>query len=314
VVIRYSYATVALPTLTPEEAVSHAAAAGFRGLEWKVGEAPHAAGSTAETFLAGNRCTLALDPADGARIARLCADAGLAVVGLGPYVPPGDLATLDRVLDVAEAAGAPQVRLQGPRPRPGGPGYRSLFARTLGFLEEAQARAARRGVRIAVEIHQNTIFPSASLAHRAVAHFDPAHVGVIYDVGNLVFEGHVDHRIATELLGPYLHHVHLKNAAVAPVAEPGPVRRHLPRWSPLDDGAVDVVGVLSHLREIGYAGWVSLEDLSTERDPLSTLRHNARVLAACGAPDWQKGRKYDGGGRAGDPQARGGLGVVAGRG
>jgi len=286
-VIHYSYATVALPTLTPEEAAAHAAAAGYRGLEWKVGEAPHAVGSTAETFLRGNRCTLALDPADGARAARICADAGLAVVGLGPYVQTGDLATLDRVLEVAEAAGAPQVRLQGPRPRPDGPGYRALLAHAIGFLDEAQARAAERGVRIVVEIHQNTIFPSASLAHRAVSHFDPGRVGVIYDVGNVVFEGYENHRIATELLGPYLHHVHLKNAAVSPVDGSGPVRRHLPRWSPLDDGAVDVVGVLAHLREIGYAGWVSVEDLSTERDPLSTLRHNAQVLAACGAPDWQ---------------------------
>jgi sugar phosphate isomerase/epimerase len=275
-VIRYSYATVALPTLTPEEAVVHAAAAGYRGLEWKVGEAPHARGSTAEAFLLGNRCTLALDPADGARAARLCADAGLAVVGLTPYVQTGDLATLDRVLDVAVAAGAPQVRLQGPRT---GPRYHALFAQALGFLDEAQDRAARRGVRIVVELHQGTIFPSASLAHRLVAHFDPACVGVIYDVGNLVVEGYEDRRIATELLGPYLHHVHLKNAAVSPL-----------RWSPLDDGAVDVAGVLGHLREIGYAGWVSLEDLSTERDPLSTLRHNAQVLAACGAPDWQKGK------------------------
>lgn len=280
--IRYSYATVALPTLTPEEAVGHAAAAGYRGLEWKVGEAPHAAGSTAEPFLRGNRCTLALDPAAGARAARLCADAGLAVVGLAPYVQTGDRAALDRVLDVAVAAGAPQIRLQGPRPRPGGPGYHALFAQAVAFLDEAQARAARRGVRIAVELHQGTIFPSASLAHRAVAHFDPVTVGVIYDVGNLVVEGYEDRRIATELLGPYLHHVHLKNAAVSPVDGP--------RWSPLDDGAVDVAEVLAHLEEIGYAGWVSLEDLSTERDPLSTLRHNAKVLAACGAPDWEEGK------------------------
>jgi sugar phosphate isomerase/epimerase len=280
VVIRYSYATVALPTLTPEEAVAHAAAAGYRGLEWKVGEAPHARGSTAEAFLRRNRCTLALDPADGTRAAGLCSDAGLAVVGLAPYVETGDLATLDRVLDVAVAAGAPQIRLQGPRLRPDGPGYRALFAQALGFLDEAQVHAARRGVRIAVELHQGTIFPSASLAHRAVAHFDPAHVGVIYDVGNLVVEGYEDRRIATELLGPYLHHVHLKNAVALADG---------PRWTPLDDGAVDVAAVLWHLREIGYAGWVSLEDLSTERDPLSTLRHNAQVLAACGAPDWQKG-------------------------
>lgn len=280
--IRYSYATVALPTLTPEEAVAHAATAGYRGLEWKVGEAPHAVGSSAETFLRGNRCTLPLDPADGARAARLCADARLAVVGLTPYVQTGDLATLERVLDVAVAAGAPQIRLQGPRLQPGGPGYRALFAHALGFLDAAQERATRRGVRIAVELHQNTIFPSASLAHRVVAHFDPTRVGVIYDVGNLVVEGYEDRRIATELLGPYLHHVHLKNVAVSPVDGP--------RWSPLDDGAVDVPGVLGHLREIGYGGWVSLEDLSTERDPLSTLRHNAQVLAACGAPDWQKGK------------------------
>lgn len=284
--MRYSYATVALPTLTPERAVAAAAAAGFAGLEWKVGEAAHAMGSTAETFLVGNRCTLALDPADGARAARLCAAAGLAVVGLGPYIPTGDLATLDRVLAVAEAAGAPQVRLQGPRPAPDGPGYRALFARALAFLDDAQARAAPRGVRIVVEIHQNTIFPSASLAHRVVSHFDPAHVGVIYDVGNMVFEGYEDHRIGTELLGPYLHHVHLKNATVAPVDGPGPVRRHLPRWSPLDDGAVDVTGFLAHLQSIGYRGWISLEDLSTLRDPLSTLHHNARVLSACTAPGW----------------------------
>lgn len=277
--IRYSYATVALPTLTPEEAVTHAAAAGYRGLEWKVGEAPHARGSTAETFLLGNRCTLALDPADGARAARLCADAGLAVVGLAPYVQTGDLATLDRVLDVAVAAGAPQVRLQGPR---SGRGYHELFAQAVGFLGEGQARAAARGVRIVVELHQGTIFPSASLAHRAVAHFDPAHVGVIYDVGNLVVEGYEDRRIATELLGPHLHHVHLKNA----VASPGDG----PPWRPLDDGAVDVAAVLGHLEEIGYPGWVSLEDLSTERDPLAALRHNAHVLAACGAPGWEAPR------------------------
>lgn len=277
--IRYSYATVALPTLTPEEAAAHAAAAGYRGLEWKVGEAPHARGSTAEAFLRRNRCTLALDPDDGARAARLCAAAGLTVVGLAPYVETGDLETLERVLDVAVAAGAPQIRLQGPRLRPGGPGYRALFAHALGFLDEAQDRAARRGVRIVVELHQGTIFPSASLAHRVVAHFDPTRVGVIYDVGNVVVEGYEDRRIATELLGPYLHHVHLKNA-VSPVEGP--------RWTPLDDGAVDVPGVLGHLREIGYEGWVSLEDLSTERDPLSTLRHNAQVLAACGAPDWQE--------------------------
>jgi Sugar phosphate isomerases/epimerases len=293
-VIRYSYATIALPTLTPDEAVAHAAAAGYRGLEWKVGESPSAMGSSAARFLLGNRCTLAVDPADGERAAALCADAGLAVVGLAPYVQTGDLAALEQVLDVAVAAGAPQIRWQGPRPRPGGPAYRELFAQASAFLDEAEQRAARRGVRIVVELHQHTIFPSASLALRAVGHRDPAHVGVIYDVGNLVVEGYENHRIALELLGPHLHHVHLKNAAIGPVEVAGPTRLHRPRWSPLDDGSVDVPGFLDLLAETGYAGWVSLEDLSTERDPLATLRHNAEVLSAIGAPGWLPREEFPG--------------------
>ncbi len=286
--MRYGYATIALPTLTPEQAVVEAAAAGYAGLEWKVGEAPHSMGSSAQTFLVGNRCTLALDPADGARVARLCADAGLAVIGLGPYIEMGDIETMDRVLDIANAAGAPQIRLQGPRLQPGGSGYRQLFARMLDFMVDADALAAPRGVRLVIEIHQYTIFSSASLVHRLVSHFDPSRIGVIYDIGNMVFEGYEDHRIGTELLGPYLHHVHLKNAVVSPVEGPaGPVRRHLPQWSPLEIGVVDVAAVLNHLEAVGYTGWVCIEDLSTERDPLATLRHNADVLTACAAPGWR---------------------------
>ncbi|MFD9891471.1 sugar phosphate isomerase/epimerase family protein [Amycolatopsis sp. NPDC059027] len=286
-VMRYGYATVGLPTLAPDEAIEHAAAAGYAGLEWKVGEAPHAAGSSAEQFLLGNRTTIALDdPAQGARIARRSAAAGLAVIGVDPYVAVGDVTTLDLALAVAEAADAPQVRLQGPRFGADGAGYRQLFARFLEFLSVAEQRAHRRGIRLVVEIHQQTMFSSAALVHRLVTYFDPAHIGVIYDVGNLVVEGYEDHRIGTELLGPYLHHVHLKNALHRPSAGPGPVRVHRPVWSPLDEGEVDVLGVLAHLDTIGYQGWVTIEDFSTQRTPLATLRHNADVLRACNAPGW----------------------------
>ena len=44
--MRYSYATVALPTLTPAEACSELGAAGFTAIEWKVGTAPYAKNST----------------------------------------------------------------------------------------------------------------------------------------------------------------------------------------------------------------------------------------------------------------------------
>ena len=111
--MRYSYATVALPTLTPAEACTELGAAGFTGIEWKVGTVPYAKNSTVRDFLDGNLCTLdeTLEAAClGADAAR---GAGLAVVGLAPYVAPGETAKLRLLIDMAVAAGAPQVRLQG---------------------------------------------------------------------------------------------------------------------------------------------------------------------------------------------------------
>ncbi|WP_123024387.1 sugar phosphate isomerase/epimerase family protein [Mycolicibacterium stellerae] len=291
--MRYGYATISLPTTSLEQAAQVAAAAGFQGLECKLGEAPHAVGSSAEAFLVGNRTTLGLDPAEGHRAARVCAANGLALIGLSPYVSTGDLEHLQRALDVAAAADAPQLRLQGPRPSNDGPGYFQLFDEAVDFVDRAAVLAADYGVRIVVEIHQHTIFPSASLAYRLVSQFDSERVGVIYDVGNMVIEGFEDHRIGTELLGPYLHHVHLKNAVYVPIDDhpDSPVRRHVPRWSPLDDGVVDVQAVLAHLDAVGYTGWVSLEDMSSHRDPVQTLQHNAKVLTAIDAPGWRAGLK-----------------------
>jgi sugar phosphate isomerase/epimerase len=288
VTLRWGYATVALPTLSLAEAATAAARAGFEGLECKVGEPPHARTSPARHFLVDNRATLRLDAQDGRRAARICADAGLDLIGLTPYVATGDLETFRRVAGLAQAASAPQIRLQGPRPRRGGPGYRALFDRALAFTDAAAAIAADHGSSVVVEIHQDTIFPSASLVERLVAHFDPHRVGVVYDVGNMVVEGYEDHRIGTALLGAHLRHVHLKNARFArDPAAAGPVRVHRATWSPLDDGVVDVGAVLDHLVDAGYRGWVSLEDLSSERSPLATLQHNARVLSALGAPGWR---------------------------
>lgn len=284
--MRYAYATVALPTLTPAQAVEQLVAAGYGGVEWKVGEAPHAMGSTAETFLVGNRCTLPLSVDAAARIHARCAAAGLSIVGLGPYLQIGDLATLRTVIEMAKAAVVPQIRLQAARMGNEGQTYQTLFGHTTEYLEEAASLVRGTGVRVVVEIHQGTIAPSASLAHRLVSKFDPADVGVIYDIGNLVFEGYEDPRIGIELLGPYLQHVHLKNAAAIRTGNPDSAGQWRYVWSALDDGIADVPHILDVLHGAGYDGWVSLEDLSTTRDPLATLRHNAAVLMAMPSARW----------------------------
>jgi sugar phosphate isomerase/epimerase len=280
--MRYSYATVALPTLTPAEACSELGAAGFTGIEWKVGTAPYAKNSTVRDFLDGNLCTLdeTLEAAClGADAARR---AGLAVVGLAPYVAPGETAKLRLLIDMAVAAGAPQVRLQGPRPSAHTASYAHLFEGFAELVASGAEYGRTRGVAIAVELHHHTIIPSVGLALPLLRRFPPGEVGVIYDVGNLVHEGYENHRIALELLGPYLRHVHLKNVQ----AFGSPDGHWGYRWAHLDNGLVNVPEVLGLLAEAGYQGWVSIEDLSWP-DARQGIRFNAAALARLNAPGWR---------------------------
>ena len=279
--MRWSYATVALPSLTPAEAVAELAAAGYQGVEWKVGDAPHAMDS-GSPFLVDNRCTVHPGRTDLRDLAARCADDGLEVVGIAPYVGIGDVAGLAAAFDVAGELGAPQLRLQAARTGRQPFDLATLVARTRDFLAGAEELAAARGVRVVLEMHHRTIAPSAALARSLVDQLDPALVGVIYDVGNTVWEGSEDPRLALQLLGPHLHHVHLKNAAARRL----PDGRWEHVWSPLDDGLVPVADVLGLLREHGYDGWVSLEDLSTERTPVQTLQHNATVLRGLPEAQW----------------------------
>jgi len=272
--VRFSVYTLSLPTLTPDEGVQKIAEAGFSGVEWRVADDPGAFVTEPPSFTRNNLCTLG--PGEGVRGAQLAADAGLDVVGIAPYIPIGDLAAFERAAVLAVAAGAPLVRVRSPE-RDGRP-FRELFAAGRAFVEDVADIAARQGVTAVLEIHQRTLCPSASLGAQLVRGLDPRHIGVIYDAGNLVIEGYEDTRMALDLLGEHLRHVHLKNTGW---------RRTLDGswewyWAPLDEGILDAREFLDLLAASGYDGWVSLEDLSTDRSPEATLLHNAMLLRAWG--------------------------------
>jgi sugar phosphate isomerase/epimerase len=261
--------SVSLFDHTPDEAIATALAAGYAGIEWRVTDAGAGAGTDRFT---DNRCTLA--PDEVARAVARCAAGGLAVIGLDTYVDSGDRGGAERALALAAATGVPWIRFRAPW-RDATP-VREAFAAATAFVADLQRSALAHGVRALLELHQRTICPSASLGLRLLADADPAAVGVLYDAGNLPIEGYEDHRTALELLGPHLAGVHLKNVAFDR-PDGGGVWR--PRWSPLDDGVVDVAGLLAALDAVGFAGWVSLEDFSDDRSPADTAHHNAAVLA-----------------------------------
>lgn len=262
--------TVGLPNLTPEEAARELAEVGYDGVEWRVTSIPDEVRGEEPSFWGHNRCTLEPTEAEAARARDVSREAGLGIVGLGTYVGVGDIGAAEEAMRFAKTAGAPQVRVGVARPD-GEASFSGMFAESKAFLEGVEGLAGEHGVKALVEIHHGTICPSASLAYRLVSGLDPGKVGVIFDPGNMVHEGFEDYGMGLDLLGPYLAHVHLKNAAYYR-PEGGGVWRA--RWSPLEDGVVDFGRLFEGLERVGYDGWLVVEDFSDPSPDREALARN----------------------------------------
>ncbi len=272
--MKFGVFTVMLPDLTPEEAVAELAAAGYDGVEWRVTTVPDEVRGEAPSFWRNNLCTLAPTTDDAMRGRALAAQAGLAIPNLGTYIDVGDLAAVEQAMRFAAAAGAPSVRVGVARTNAPG-SFAALFSQTVDFLAGVEERAHISGVKALVEMHHGTIAASATAAVRLVERFDPALIGVIHDCGNMVYEGHEDYRRGLETLGPYLGHVHVKNAAYERPAAGGVWQ---PRWAPLRDGVVDFAALFAALHAVGYDGWVVVEDFSQAYPSRAALRENLAFL------------------------------------
>lgn len=290
--MKFSVFTASTPDWTPSQAAETLAEQGWDGIEWRIVDDRTEDGSSG--FWAGNRSTWQYSgiAEQVGEIARTTDAAGLEYSGIGGYQPVSDRTGVETMLRVTSELGARQVRVTMPwyrreRERTHET-YGQMFDRTRADLEWTAGRAAELGVKALVELHHMTITPSASAALRLVDGLDPAHVGVIHDLGNLVIEGQEDHLAAFELLGPYLAHAHVKNARWVDTgdtrADGSRVWRH--EWAPLRDGQASVSEYLDALRQVGYDGWVTIEDFSTDlplaertADNLAYLRSLVPVAA-----------------------------------
>jgi sugar phosphate isomerase/epimerase len=275
--MKFSVFTASAPDWTPEEAAAKLAEQGWDGVEWRVtDQAP----ADPPGFWAGNRATWPLTGLEESlpTIERVTKDAGLEFSGVGAYVKVGDRPDVLRILAATATLGAGRVRLT--MPALGDDSYPALFDRARNDLEWASARAAAHDVKILVELHHRTIVSSASAAVRLVDGLDPAHVGVIHDVGNLVIEGHEEFQAGLEMLGEHLAHVHVKNVAWrVEGTRPDGSAAWRADWSPLRLGQADLPAYFRALSIVSYDGWVTVEDFSTDlplpertRDNLAYLR------------------------------------------
>lgn len=285
--MRFSVFTASTPEWSPAEAASTLAGQGWDGIEWRVTDQ---ADSPEPGFWAGNRATWPMTGLEESlpEIARITHEAGLEYSGLGGYARCDNHEQVERILAATAALGARQIRVNvlplgnsamGGQVPTGIP-YPQLFDSTREHYEWVAARAAHHGVRALVELHHGTITSSASAARRLLEGLDPQHVGVIHDLGNLVIEGWEDPLSALELLGEYLAHIHVKNSrwvrSSATDASGAAVWEN--EWAPLQAGQASVLQYFRALADIGYDGWVTVEDFSTELPLEERTKQNLEYL------------------------------------
>lgn len=279
--MKFSVFTVMMPEYEPEEAVALLKEVGYEGVEWRVTRRALDADAP-PSYWQNNRCTIDISMVDAqaAGLARLTEGAGLQVPALGTYMSITDRDDIDRAMRAAREMGCPRIRVSPPR-YDRAVGYQRLYAQALGAYIDVERLARRHGVQACLEIHMGNICSSPSLAHRLVSHFDPHHIGVILDPGNMVYEGYEDWRMGMELLGPYLAHVHLKNSQWQRVgAKPSGEADWQPSAAAIDQGIVDVRQFIDDLRTVGYDGWCSFEDFSSSGSTREKLERNLAYVRA----------------------------------
>ena len=159
----------------------------------------------------------------------------------------------------------------------GSQNYNDLYELAMDGFTRIEELARRYQIRANIEIHNGNICCSAGLAYRLVADFDPYCVGVIYDPGNMIFEGMENWQMGLELLGPYLSHVHVKNAAWVEDGVVDGARHWRPAVVPMKEGFVSWPRVFAALENVGYQGWISLEDMA-QGDTRTKLKDDLEYL------------------------------------
>lgn len=274
--IKLSVFTVSTPELSPEELAASAREAGLQGIEWRYKDTPAEIAVQAPSYWGNNKCTIS--PSGGEaeleRFKLATEQQGLITLSVTPYLQVGDLVATEEVLKAARHMGAKYIRL-------GVPGYdrtksfSELFEQGKEYLKTAEELCKQFGVKGLIEIHHGTIAASASGARRLCEGLNPDYIGVLLDPGNTVHEGFENIKMSLEILGPYLAHVHVKNAGWKQVGafEDGSANWQC-EWAGLKEGMVSWRQVIEDLVAVGYDGYLGIEDFSKQfSDSREMLNH-----------------------------------------
>lgn len=179
----------------------------------------------------------------------------------------------------AAAVGAGRVRI-GPPPIPTGPfDYPELLQRTIEGYRKAIDLARPLGIRIVIETHARSLACGPGLAWNICREFDPADVGVIFDLSNFASEGNVQPNLAVAVLKPYIDHLHVGGMQrVTAGADDAGFRKVEVRMCPLEQSDLHVPTWLAALRSANVNVPLIIESFVADVPPATQLESCVKLL------------------------------------
>ena len=287
--MKLSVYTVSLPEYNIEESVALIKEMGYDAVEWRVDSTaglprsmfPANIDEYAFRYWLDNKSTLNVEDIKNQclKAKELCDEASIEIVNLATTLR-GDDAILESVLEAASAIGCKSIRGPLQKYDPTLP-YQEQFDEFRAYLAHCEPMLKKYGVKMLIETHHGMLITSASSALRILDGFDPDYFGLIYDPGNMVYEGYENYQMGFEMLGKYLAHVHVKNAALVPgEKDEYGATKYVQSWVPLKEGSANLKAMIEALVKIGYDGALSVEDFSNEKPTREKLEENIAYLKA----------------------------------
>ncbi len=170
----------------------------------------------------------------------------------------------DEYLDMAIQIGAKRIR----------PSIGSI--EQIPLVQDAADRAAAFGIELVQFTHHGTPFNSVRGALEMLHRVNRLNVGLVFEAANLYIEGQEYGDDALQALAPHIRHAEVQNMLLVDAADGIPITAqggyvHYQNIRVDDSRGVDIPGVVSGLKDLGYAGWLVMH--SPNFDGLDPLQY-----------------------------------------
>lgn len=281
--------SVSLPEYTVAESVALLKELGYDAVEWRVDTTGTPAWFQGKEvpysfrYWVNNKATLDVDNImqTALEAKKCCDEAGIQILGLSTSLTYEQVDKVEEVFKAANAIGVRHVRagIFSYDPAKSDKTYPEMFETLKEGNKSLLPLLKKYNVRLMIEVHHGTVNASPSSAYRMMEGLDPEYYGLIFDPGNMVFEGHEDYLKSIQLMGPYLAHVHVKNGIREYDGEDElGSAKWKQTWVPLNKGMADLGYLVKCLKQAGYQGALSVEDFSNDKPTREKLEDNIAYL------------------------------------